>query len=149
MLEDAANLQYSRRISKVVDHVRSSPHHRVSLQEAASIAGVSSSYFSRFFVAETGITYRKFLENEMVARATRLLAEHNYSITEIAGLLGCGNVRTLQRLFKRRLQTTPFDFKRRLKARAHFLLSADGFLPDCDPVPPQFVDVRDRQKASA
>lgn len=77
-----------------------------SLIECAELVQISPSYLSRLFKQEAGMTFIEYLMKYKVERAKKLLEETNYSITEIAEIIGYSE-RNLNRAFQRHVMMSP------------------------------------------
>lgn len=64
-----------------------------SIENLAELLGVSSSYFNRLFVKETGLTPLGYLNHLRIAHAALLLSDTILSVDEVAKKCGfsCGN----------------------------------------------------------
>ncbi len=88
------------------------PH--VKVAEMARFMNSGEQTFARKFVAETGITPRKFNENIIINRAVELLEEGRLSIKEIAGELHFSNEYYFSRFFKRTMKYPPATFRKEM-----------------------------------
>ena len=83
-----------------------------SLQELARIAEVSPSYFYKMFQAYTGLTPKVYLDNFKFSEASRLLANTDMSVTEIAFILGFNSTQYFATTFRRLKGQTPTHFRK-------------------------------------
>jgi AraC-like DNA-binding protein len=90
---------------------RSLSRERVSLTEAARVAGLEKSYFSARFHDVLGVTFLRWQNALRVARALELLADTELSIFEVVDATGFCDARTLQRNFKRMVGVSPCTFR--------------------------------------
>ncbi|CAG7618706.1 GlxA family transcriptional regulator [Actinacidiphila bryophytorum] len=79
----------------------------------AARAGMSERHFTRVFRAETGRTPAAFVESARVEAARRLLESTGTTVEAVARACGYGTRETLQRSFKRAVQVTPGEYRRR------------------------------------
>jgi transcriptional regulator GlxA family with amidase domain len=79
---------------------------------------LSVRHFSRVFRAETGLTPAAFVEVARVELARRLLEETDRALADVAVRCGLGSVETLHRSFRRRLSTSPAEYRRRFHPQA-------------------------------
>ncbi|MEM7517009.1 MAG: AraC family transcriptional regulator [Planctomycetota bacterium] len=106
---------YVQRVNLVIDHVVAHLDRRVSLEEAAEIAGFSSFHFHRIFRAVAGETLNDFGKRLRLEKALDLLAKHGpASLTEIALRCGFQSSSDFSRSFKSRFGVPPsvFDLDR-------------------------------------
>jgi transcriptional regulator GlxA family with amidase domain len=81
----------------------------------AALAGrlaMSPRHFARVFRDEIGVTPARYVERQRVELARRLLETTDRSVEAIARDAGFGTVETLQRSFRRRVRTSPREYRR-------------------------------------
>jgi transcriptional regulator GlxA family with amidase domain len=83
----------------------------VTLTEAAKIALMTEVAFSRFFKTRTGKTFVDTLNEIRLGHASRMLIETSQNITEIAYKCGFNNMSNFNRIFKKKKNCTPKDFR--------------------------------------
>ncbi len=96
----------------------------LTLQEAASFCGYSTSYFMKFFKAFTSSTFIGYLNRYRVKKAGELLCSTSLTILEISENVGFENLSYFIRIFKRQYGVTPRKY--RLEHNAPLSLSAEG-----------------------
>lgn len=101
----------SRRVEKVIEFLNTQYDKKITLKEAAKIANMSEVSFSRFFKANTGISFIDNLIDIRLGQASRLLIDTNYSIKEIAYSCGFNNISNFNRLFKKKKNYAPKKFR--------------------------------------
>lgn len=79
----------------------------------AARAGMSERHFTRVFRAETGHTPAAYVESARVEAARRLLESTGTTVDAVARACGYRTVETLRRSFKRSVQVTPGEYRRR------------------------------------
>lgn len=87
----------------------------VSLKQLGQQFGYNKNYISNKLKKETGQSFQTLIDKKRVAAAKQLLAETNYSVTEIAELLGYSSTPSLFRLFTKYCRTTPNEFREKNK----------------------------------
>ncbi|MFG3505579.1 GlxA family transcriptional regulator [Streptomyces sp. NPDC047821] len=87
----------------------------LSAEALAARLHLSVRHFSRLFRARTGTTPAVYVESVRLEAARRLLQDSAYGLPEIAALSGLGSVESLHRSFRRRLRTTPAQYRRRFR----------------------------------
>jgi AraC-like DNA-binding protein len=106
------NFSYnSRRIEKVMEHINQNFDKTVTLGEVAKIALMTEVAFSRFFKSRTGQTFIDMLNEIRLGHASRMLIETTNNITEIAYKCGFNNMSNFNRIFKKRKNCTPKEFR--------------------------------------
>jgi transcriptional regulator GlxA family with amidase domain len=74
--------------------------------------------FARHFRAETGTTPLRWLHEQRILHARRLLEETDLPIESVAADCGFGTATTLREHFGRALRTTPTAYRRAFSAAA-------------------------------
>ncbi|MCP3822706.1 GlxA family transcriptional regulator [Streptomyces sp. A3M-1-3] len=87
----------------------------LSIEALAEQLHLSARHFSRLFRQRTGSTPAAYIEAVRVEAARRLLEDTEQSLPEVAAASGLGSVETLHRAFRRRLVTTPAEYRRRFR----------------------------------
>jgi AraC-like DNA-binding protein len=101
----------SRRIEKVMKYLNNNFDKDISLTEAARIAGMTEVALSRFFKQRTGKTFVDTLNEIRLGHASRMLIETTQSIAEVAYHCGFNNISNFNRIFKKKKDCTPKDFR--------------------------------------
>lgn len=83
----------------------------LSIPALAVRANLSDRQFSRVFKAEVGITPAEHVEAVRMEAACRLLETTSKSVEQIAAVCGFGVPETMNRAFRRRLNTTPGEHR--------------------------------------
>ena len=115
--EEPAAFAYYRRLSRVRKAALRDLSKPLSLAEAARIAGMEYTAFSSFFHRRTGVRFRDWLAVVRVNKAKEILVGRNHSIRAVSRQVGYVNVRTFQRVFRRIVGLTPYDFKSSVRPR--------------------------------
>lgn len=105
----------SDRIKKVYEYVIQHFREDISLHDAAQLASMSESAFSRYFKKRTRLTFSSFLTGVRLDYACRRLRETEKSIAEIAFESGFNNLSNFNRQFKLSKKMTPFTYKNTYK----------------------------------
>ena len=109
--ENLIHQSKSRRISKVCRHIEENISHKISLSDAARLVNMSDSAFSHFFKKQTSISFITYVNNLRVAKACDLLANTNLSASEICYDCGFNNKSNFIRLFTKRKNMTPIEYR--------------------------------------
>ena len=83
---------------------------RITVGYLAELCGISESYLKKIFIKKFGIPPVKYIIQLKMNYACDLLRYGQYSITQIAELLGYSNVYYFSRQFKESLGMTPTEF---------------------------------------
>jgi transcriptional regulator GlxA family with amidase domain len=84
----------------------------LSVAALAGRVAMSPRHFARVFRAEIGVTPAQYVEQLRVELARRLLETTDRPVDQIAREAGFGTAETLQRSFRRRVRTTPGEYRR-------------------------------------
>src|SRR5688500_8733143 len=113
-----------RIIQKVMSYILENFKDTVSLSEAAEIAGMSESSFSRFFKKNSGNNFVDYVRKLRVSHACKILSETNMPVTEVCFEAGYNNISNFNRHFLAEKGVTPSQY-RRMSARK-FTAEASG-----------------------
>jgi AraC-like DNA-binding protein len=86
------------------------PHARASASNVARRLGISTRTLSRK-LRDEGVAFKEILDETRAALAKRYLAERDLPVSEIAWLLGFGEVSSFTHAFKRWTGITPRQFR--------------------------------------
>lgn len=84
----------------------------LSLEDLASVAGLSVSQFARRFKARTGCPPHRYLTGLRVEQAARLLRAGDMPIAQVAAMCGFSHQEHLTRVIRSHLGTTPAALRR-------------------------------------
>ena len=101
----------SRRIEKVMGFIHTSFDKQISLGEAARIASMTESAFSRFFKLRTGMTFIDCVTEVRLGNASRMLISTTKTIAEIAYSCGFNNISNFNRIFRKKKGCTPRELR--------------------------------------
>ncbi|MHB8528642.1 MAG: GlxA family transcriptional regulator [Caulobacteraceae bacterium] len=112
----AAQVASSTPILEAQTFARDHPTLDLSVGGLAHHAGMSERNFSRVFHEEAGMTPAEFVEVTRVEAARRLLEDTELSMQRVARASGFTGSRALRRIFLRRLEMTPAQYRARLRS---------------------------------
>ncbi len=101
----------SRRIEKVMQFINSKFNKPITLGEAAQIANMTESAFSRFFKLRTGVKFIDCLTDIRLGHASRMLIDTTKTISEIAYSCGFNNISNFNRIFRKKKGCTPKELR--------------------------------------
>ncbi|MDE3185250.1 MAG: helix-turn-helix domain-containing protein [Bacteroidota bacterium] len=101
----------SRRIESIMQYVNHNFGQNITLKDAAKIAGMTEVSLSRFFKLRTGKTFIDTLNDVRLGHASRMLIETTQSVNEIAYKCGFNNMSNFNRIFKKKKDSTPKEFR--------------------------------------
>ncbi|MVM38438.1 helix-turn-helix domain-containing protein [Spirosoma sp. HMF3257] len=102
----------NERINAIYDFTFKKFSQKIRLDEVASIAGLSSNSFCRYFKSRTGKTYSQFLTEIRVGHACRQLIDNRRSIQQICYESGFQNATCFFEKFKAVTGQSPLSYQR-------------------------------------
>ncbi len=104
----------SQKFTRLLEFVSQHYPEKIGIQKAAEMCALSQSRFVKLFRQTTGTTFVNYLNHVRLSKAHQLLRETNFSIAEIAHLVGFSDQSYFDRRFKEYFQQTPRDFRKSL-----------------------------------
>jgi len=101
----------SERIESIYTYVKENFGKKIKLEDAAGHVNMTVVSFSRLIKQRTGKSFVDFVNEIRLGYATRLLIESNKSIGEICFECGFNNISNFNRIFKKRQNCTPSEFR--------------------------------------
>lgn len=101
-------------LSIVLEFIEENFVQKLNLKDIASKFFYNSSYFSRMFKKVMGITFKDYLQTIRVKQAIKFLNETDYSISEIAVMVGYDDKKQFYNVFKKIEGITPGEYRRNL-----------------------------------
>ena len=89
----------------------------LSIKEMAEFSGFSESHFMKFFKNHMGVPFVSYLNDYRLTLAARALAEGQEDVLTVAMDVGFSNVSYFNRLFKKKFQMTPLEYRKRGEKR--------------------------------
>ncbi|WP_018535482.1 MULTISPECIES: helix-turn-helix domain-containing protein [unclassified Streptomyces] len=105
----------TRRIEDLRHHILRHIAEPLTVVDLAEYAHVSDRHLTRLFKTELGMTPHAYIESVRVEKARHELESSDATLERVASVCGFGTVDTLVRAFRRRLNTTPTDYRRRFR----------------------------------
>jgi AraC-like DNA-binding protein len=103
--------EYCRYLRRVKEFVSEHYSEKISLNTVSRIAGLESSYFSKYFHSKVGVPFSLWLRVFRVKKAITLLNVADYSITEAALLAGFSDICSFERAFQKIMGMTPKEYR--------------------------------------
>ena len=97
----ASLVQSSSSFLKLTEYIENNLDKKLSIEEMAEIMHLSPNYFIRLFRSQFATTPMKYLTDQRIKLACRLLIDKNYSIRDIALKTGFSTVYYFDRIFKK------------------------------------------------
>lgn len=101
----------SRRVKKVTEYISVHYNERINLADLASLVGMSETAFSRFIKLRTGKSFTEYITDIRLGYAVRMLVDSTNSISEVAYLCGFNNISNFNRVFKKKKNLSPKEFR--------------------------------------
>lgn len=95
----------------IYEYVQKNFSEKITLEDIAAIASMSSISFNRFIKKRTNKTFINYLNDIRIGYAARWLAENDMSVSEIAYKAGFNNIANFNRIFKSIKKCTPSQYK--------------------------------------
>lgn len=92
----------------VMDHLKTA-----TLEEAAVLSHLSSSYLSRLFKSRTSLSFSEYLLQKRMERACVLLGDSRNKIYEISDAIGYDNPKNFSRAFRSYYNLSPKEYRER------------------------------------
>jgi len=105
------NFSDSRRVYKVQKFISEHYQEEIHLATLANMVGMTSASFSRFFRLRTGKTLSDYIIDIRLGHATRMLVDSTQTIAEICYSSGFNNLSNFNRMFKRKKECSPKEFR--------------------------------------
>jgi AraC-like DNA-binding protein len=100
------------RIDRVCTYLNRNYKHNLRLEDAAAIANMSVTAFSRFFKKSTGKTLVEYVNELRVGQACKLLIESESTIAEICYDVGFNSISNFNRRFCERHNMSPKKYRK-------------------------------------
>ncbi len=103
--------KYSLTIRKAIDYIRKNIDSDLSLNIISSAIGVSPSELSRKFKKETQESIVSYINILRINEAIHLMGRGEYSITEIAFMVGFNDANYFTKVFKKNMGVSPSEYR--------------------------------------
>lgn len=107
-----------RHVYEIADYLSEHCEQTISLEDLAANFFLSKYYICRLFKDVTGYTIREYVNIHRIQKAKRLLEESDYSVSEIAEMVGYGSLTHFEQIFKSHMTMSPLKYR---KARNLFI----------------------------
>lgn len=105
-------------VHDVISYILDNLSGAVRMSEAAAIAGMGHSAFSRFFKKNTGNNFVDYVAKLRIGRACKLLSETTIPVTDVCFEVGYANISNFNRHFRKERGVTPSQYKKLAAQRA-------------------------------
>ena len=109
----------SRRMDELRHHITQHLADQLTVADLAQQAHVSDRQLTRIFKTELGMTPAAYIESARVEAARNRLESTDDTLERVASACGFNTIDTLIRAFRRRLDTTPTEYRSRFRHFGH------------------------------
>ncbi len=99
-------------ISQAAEYISSNLINDITLEDAARVANLSSTYFSKKFKELTGVGFKEYVNHQRIRQASSLLLQTDHSITEISEECGFHNSNYFGDLFRQMRGVSPSVYRK-------------------------------------
>jgi AraC family transcriptional regulator len=90
----------------VLEYIEANLGHDLGVNEISQVALISPYYFGKLFKRSTGQTLHRYVLEQRVKKAKKLLATSNVSLVEIASIVGLPNQSHFTTVFRKKTGVT-------------------------------------------
>ena len=101
----------TRNIKTILDYIDENYMNPITIEELAESVNLSKHYFMRFFKKYMGMTCIEYINDYRLNIATNLLLTTGLQITEVAAKIGITNLSYFNRIFKKKYNMTPKEYR--------------------------------------
>ncbi len=112
------------RIDRVCKFLNEHYQKKLCLEDAARVANMSPTAFSRFFKRSTGRTFVQYVNQLRIGRACKLLIESDHSIAEICYEAGFHNISNFNRRFFECHNMSPLQYRKEFTSKSYLSAGA-------------------------
>ena len=111
--EHSANQKSVEKVKLILSYIRENYQRSITIDEIARVCYYSKSHFMKFFKEAMGMGFIQYLNDYRLSIASQMLLMTGDSILEVAEKTGFENLSYFNRMFKRKYNLTPGQFRRR------------------------------------
>ena len=102
-------------MADVTEYLKNHYDDSFTLDDLASRCALNASYFSRTFKSHAGVPLFEYINRLRIERACGLLRDTESSVLDIALAVGYNNVSFFNRYFRRLMQMSPGEYRKRIR----------------------------------
>lgn len=99
------------------DYIHQNYHHKIYLEDAARVIGISQGHLSRVFHHDTGMSVQEYIQKVRVERAANLLIYSEANLSEISDYVCFNSQSHFGSVFKRYMNMTPRQYREQYKQK--------------------------------
>lgn len=100
------------RLDNVIQIMKDECHIRRSNEELSKLCGISKFYFMKLFKEALGISPQEYYAKLIMKKSSHLLANTDFSVSEIARLCGVDDAQYFSRTFKKHMGASPSEYRK-------------------------------------
>lgn len=104
---------YPKPIVVCLGYIYDNLHSRITLKHLSEITNLSSSYLSKLFHREVGMTISEYISKKRIESAENMLKYSDYSCIEISNFLCFSSESYFIQIFKKQTGITPKEYRRK------------------------------------
>jgi len=104
-------VQSSSSFLKLTEYISNNLDRKLTIEEMAEVMHLSPNYFIRLFRSQFGTTPMKYITEQRLKLASRLLINKNYTVRDVAIKTGFSTVYYFDRIFKNYTGFTPTQYR--------------------------------------
>lgn len=108
---DTKQQAYVEKFLYICDYISTHCTEDLTLDYISGLAGFSKFHFTRLFKQFTNVSFYKYLNQKRIATAEKLLANPEYTVTDVAISSGYSSLSSFIRMFKIIKNCTPTEFR--------------------------------------
>lgn len=101
----------SKPVVLCLDYIYSHIHDRITIQQLADHTHISTSYLSKLFKKELGVSVSDYIRDKKIEHAQNLIKYSNYSFIEIANYLSFSSQSHFIQIFEKHVGMTPKKYR--------------------------------------
>ena len=105
---------YSLYVRHAIDYIYDHLHEPLKMEELAKAEGLSPGYFSKLFAKEVGTPVKAYILSVKIHTAANMLANRDYSISDIAYSLGFSSQSAFTTAFRQLMGQTPAAYRSKM-----------------------------------
>ncbi|GAE28833.1 helix-turn-helix domain-containing protein [Alkalihalobacillus hemicellulosilyticus] len=106
-------LNYSRYVNQCLNYIFTHLYENISLSKLATITGTSTVYLSSLFKKEVGMSLSRYIQQERVEEAKKLITLTEHSLSDICVMLNFHDQSYFTKVFKKITGMTPKQYRDR------------------------------------
>ena len=112
--EDGVKLhaEKQKRVHQVADYIADNYAKIDSVDTLSKLFYMSNSYLCRIFKEVTNFTISEYINLCRIAASKEYLMNDKYTMTQIANMLGYDSLTYFERVFKKQMEVTPFQYRK-------------------------------------